>query len=466
MASSVALLTWLLLLIALFYFDPARERKESKAILVPLVWMFFIGSRLPSLWLGGGRVSGVAQALQEGNGTDRIIDLTLILLSIVILARRRIDWGGFAARNGFLLAYVAFGVVSIFWSDFPFVAFKRWIRDIGSYLVVLVALSDAHPEEAVRALLRKLSYLLVPLSIVLVKYFPELGRQYERWHGTAMYTGVATSKNGLGLICLMSGLFFVWDTVSRWNDRRSRRTKRILLVNGIFIVMTLWLLRLSNSATSRVCFVIGCVVIVLGHSSTFRHRRRLLTTLIPVCIGVYMIGALGFGLNDALAKAAGRDPTLTSRTEIWKILLSMGTNPLVGTGYASFWLGSRLTFVWSSPVHGITEAHNGYLETYLDLGVIGVLLLSVFLWASYRTICQRMRSSTTGASLELALWTVLVFYNVTEAAFKISLMWSVFLLAGIAVPQYVRQRRQAELRDAIDERATGPRRTRFLMPPC
>ena len=66
----------------------------------------------------------------------------------------------------------------------------------------------------------------------------------------------------------------------------------------------------------------------------------------------------------------------------------MHTNPLVGTGYESFWLGPRLKDVWAQTGAGINEAHNGYLEVYLNQGLIGLVLLGGFLIASYRTICR------------------------------------------------------------------------------
>ena len=43
--------------------------------------------------------------------------------------------------------------------------------------MILVALSDPRPLEAVRAVLRRLCYLLISLSVVLVKYYPEIGRR-------------------------------------------------------------------------------------------------------------------------------------------------------------------------------------------------------------------------------------------------------------------------------------------------
>ncbi len=83
---------------------------------------------------------------------------------------------------------------------------------------------------------------------------------------------------------------------------------------------------------------------------------------------------------------------------------------------------------------GFNEAHNGYLEVYLNLGIVGLLLLVGFLISSYRTICRRLNPFSSLGSLSLALWTILPFYNVTEAAFKGQLMLLTFLLGAIVVP--------------------------------
>jgi len=367
----------------------------------------------------------------------------LILLALAILVSRSFKWGGFISRNLALTALLSFALVSLCWSDFPFVALKRWFRDLGNYLVVLVVLSDPRPLEAVRSVLRRLSYLLIPLSILLIKYYPQLGKQWETWTGADSYVGATTSKNMLGLVCLVSGLFFCWDTVTRWPERKQRRTKRIILVNFAFIALTLWVLNLAHSATSSVCLVLGCLVIAAVNSKVFQRHPGFLKALIPACFCAYLILAFGFNINGELAGAVGRDPTLTGRADIWKILLSMHTNPLVGTGYESFWLGSRLQWFWQNSGYGhLNEAHNGYLQVYLNLGLIGGLLLVGFLIASYRNICKTLNSSSSLASLALATWAVLVFYNMTEAAFMGGLLWLMVLMSTVSLAERVTNRVQ------------------------
>src|SRR5438876_5284476 len=118
--------------------------------------MFVVASRLPSQWLGGGQIQVAAQALEEGNPLDRAFYFLLIGLSIWILASRSFKWADFFARNSALVTFISFALISVVWSDFPLVAFKRWFRDLGNYLVILVVLSDPRPLEAVRTVLRRL----------------------------------------------------------------------------------------------------------------------------------------------------------------------------------------------------------------------------------------------------------------------------------------------------------------------
>lgn len=432
----LALLLWLILLLALLRFDPAKEPHISVALWVPVIWMFIVASRLPSQWLRYQVVGSAAQAYQEGNSLDRTVWLLLILVAIGILISRSFQWSDFFLDNFALMVLLSFALLSVAWSGFPFIALKRWFRDLGNYLVVLVILSDPRPLEAVRTVIRRLCYLLVPLSIVLIKYYISLSRQYSPWSGQTEYVGVATSKNMLGVVCLVSGIYFFWDTVTRWPERKKRRTRRIILVNVAFMAMTVWLLHLASSATSTVCFVLGCLVITGVHSKAGKRHPSLLKILAPLSFLLYLTLSLAFGMSGALNRAVGRSANFTDRSQIWQALLSLHTNPAVGTGYESFWLGSRLQWLWyAAGLWGVNEAHNGYLEIYLELGAIGLFLLGAFLIASYRKICRGLKPSSSLGSLTLALWTILLFYNVTEAAFGGGLVWNTFLLGSLAIPE-------------------------------
>jgi O-antigen ligase len=441
MSPTLALTLWLVLLVALFAFDPAKEPKVSVALWVPLIWLFFLGSRSLTQWLSWNDVmmvgragASVAQGLEEGDPLNRTVDLVLLLLGFAVLVSRAFRWGDFFTRNRALTVYLLFALVSVFWSDLPVAAFKKWFRDLGNYVMILVVLTDPRPLEALSTLLRRIGYLLIPLSVVLIKYFPALGREYDPWTGSATYSGAAMSKNMLGIVCVVCGIYFFWDTLVRWPDRMNRRQKRAILVNAGLICMIIWLLNVCESATSRTCLAIGYVVILAAHTKTVRRRPGILTVTIPTVLLIYAFLFFGLGLSGDFASALGRT-SLSGRKEIWQLVLSQQANPLVGAGYESFWLGPRLQRLWAGgwgAIH-LNEAHNGYLEVYLNLGYVGCLLLFLFVASAYKNIRKSFKPFSSIASLILAIWTAFLFHNTSEADFRSGTMWFVFALGALAV---------------------------------
>jgi exopolysaccharide production protein ExoQ len=436
-----ALVAWFILLVLLFRYDPAREKKESCALWAPLIWMFFVGSRDPSQWISGPVTNLQASELTQGNILDRLIFSSLIGISIVILASRSFKWSSFFSRNIALLMFLVYCLASAVWSDYPFITIKHWVRDLANYLVVLVILTDPRPVEAVRTVLRRLGYLLIPLSIVLIKYFPILGRQYGEWTGETFFVGVCTSKNMLGTLCLMCGLYFVWDLAFRWRHRRERQTKKIIWVNAVFILMTLYVMHLAHSTTSTVCFGLASMVIAASQMQLFRWRPTLFKLLAPGAFAAYLVLTYALNMRGELANAVGKDATLTDRTKIWAFLLHMNTNPVIGVGYQTFWIGARLEKFWREAGLGhLNEAHNGYLEVYLELGLVGLVLVSFFLISSYWSACRKLATDRPLAVLGAAAWMVIVFYNMSEAGLEGGLLFMLLLMGTMAVPQRARKR--------------------------
>ena len=81
---------------------------------------------------------------------------------------------------------------------------KRWVKELGNPIMALVILTEPRPYEAVGTVLRRLAFLMLPLSVLFLRYYPELGRSYHA-DGSPMFTGVGHQKNDLGSMCLMAG---------------------------------------------------------------------------------------------------------------------------------------------------------------------------------------------------------------------------------------------------------------------
>jgi O-antigen ligase len=131
----------------------------------------------------------------------------------------------------------------------------------------------------------------------------------------------------------------------------------------------------------------------------------------------------------------GRDSTLTGRTSLWADVWRMRVDPLFGAGFESFWLGDRARWFWDKYWWQPNQSHNGYIEVFINLGIVGLILLGCIMAWGYRNIAHAYRRNPASeAALRLAYFVAVALYNVTEAGFKtMHPAWIVLLLA-IAVP--------------------------------
>ena len=87
-----------------------------------------------------------------------------------------------------------------------------------------------------------------------------------------------------------------------------------------------------------------------------------------------------------------------------------------------------------STVHP-NQAHNGYIEMYLDLGFIGVGMIVLLILTGYRNAVGAYRDNPGFGRFRLALLLVAPIYSITEAAFKlVNPVWVSFMLATTALP--------------------------------
>jgi O-antigen ligase len=441
MSPDIASVVFALGILGLFLLDRDQEYRTSPALWIPILWMSIGASRALSQWL---QVAPVVKSLDqylmespdqylEGSPLDRLILTGLLAAGLMVLVVRGRRSGEFLRVNLPILAFFLYGAISVLWSDFPEVAFKRWSKALGNLVMVLVVLTDPDPSAAVKRLLVRSGFLLIPLSVLLVKYYPELGRSYDQWTGTPYYNGVSIGKNGLGYVCLVFGLASLSRFLAAFYRVKPRRINGTLIAHGVVLAMVLWLFWKANSATSLACFLIGGGLITLTSLRAFDLSPRAVHILLA---GIVSLCLFGLFLDDAgLVQAMGRDPTLTGRTELWQELLRTSVDPWFGTGFESFWLGKRAKLLWEHHWWHPNQAHNGYLEIYLNLGVVGIGLLALLMASGYRNVVGALRRDPELGGLKLAYFMVAVIYNLTEAAFKVMHpVWIVFLLAITVVP--------------------------------
>lgn len=424
------LATLICALAILYLFRVDRKKKPegvSSAVWAPFVWMFLSGSRFVSQWLNLGEPVDSVDVYMQGSPIDRAVFLALIIVGVLILMRRRLNWGMLIRQNSWVFLFFLFGAISILWSDYAYVSLKRWIKALGNLIMALVIVTEERPDRAIGTILRRLSFLLLPLSVLFIRYYPDLGRAYR--FGLLMYTGVSTQKNGLGAICLLCGVYYCWQLVFD-QSREIDSGRRLPVSIYIFILpMIVWLLYMANSATALVCLIVAVSLILVSRiPAIVREPGRI---VIIGLTAVFVAGILEAALNLSqwIISTLGRDPTLTTRVPMWQGLIAMAENPVIGVGYESFWLGDRLSFLWA--VYGqLHQAHNGYLEIYLNLGLIGLALILGFIVSGMLKARKQLTVHYPFAVLRLAAIVAVVVYNWTEATFYgVNNMWLLLFVA-------------------------------------
>lgn len=431
---SIAALLTVVFIVFLFRRDFREKRDATGGLWLPLIWMVIICSRQPSEWLNTFGFQSGAVTLEEGSPFDAAIYFSLILAGAYVLSRRQIQLSEIIRNNQWLTIFFVYCFLAIFWSDFPFVAFKRWIKVLGHPIMALIVLTEPDPVDAVTRLLKRCAYIIIPVSLLFIKYYPEYGRAFDTWTGAALNTGITLNKNALGGDCLILGLFFFWHLLQTWASERGRSRRNELLLSGGFLLMTWWLLSKAHSSTSEVALFVGMLIVVICGLRIV--DKKFIGTYLIVAALVLGIAEWAFGIYAHMIQLLGKDPTLTDRTLLWHDLLQVEINPIFGAGFESFWLGDRFREFAASRWWAPNQAHNGYLETYLNLGLVGLFLLIALLIATFWKGRAELFRNFQFGRFRLGFLVAVIAYNWTEAAFKnISPIWFVFYLIALDYPQ-------------------------------
>lgn len=408
------LICWLLLQ------DRLWRQRGSWALLIPGGWLAVQGSRPLSYWLGGG-----------GGGDSHPINTLwyalILIATLIILARRGIVWSAFISRNKALVAIYCYLFLSMLWSESPADSLKRVIKDFEAVLVALVLLSEKDAGAAIKIVFVRVSYILFPLSAVLIKYFPAIGRNATR-AGENMFTGVTTQKNSLGLLVFVLSLVIIWDFIALGKTNQQPGKLLQIWIRIGMLGMGLWLLKICDSQTSLICLVLGAAMIwICGKLVRMRNGKSIFVAGLAL-VAACAIADEFLGISNALLAAMGRDPTLTGRTEIWKAVLAQPIDSLFGNGFWVFWYSDKGASVIDELLL-INSAHSGYLEMYLDGGLIGVtLLIWLLLTMAGRSVGRLFQGHPLG-TLAVTFWIVAIPYNMSESSFfRMDVLWFTLLL--------------------------------------
>ena len=438
-------------LLWLLYYDRTTNPSVSAALWIVVAWGVICGSRPVTEWFSVTTAEAVRPgSIDEGNPLEGGVSLSLILMGCLVLLRRSTQWSLVIRRNAWLFVFYLFWLSSVLWSDYPLITFKRLAKDLGNVIMVLVVLTERDHYEGLKIVGRRIAYFLVPLSIVLIRYYPDWGRAYFGYdQSEVMWVGVATHKNTLGALACVGAVFLLWELLDLRHKRRQGLAKSGAIPQIVVLLMCWYLLVISHSATSLLCAGLASAMLILLHVPSVRRPPGQVEVFGLVVLLMVVAMDSFFDVKELFLTAVGRDATLTTRTVVWPVLLAYQDSPIVGPGFNTFWAGQRLVRLHTE-VATIIQAHNGYLETYLNGGIVGAGLLGALLLSAYVRIRKLLVAGVPDGSIRLVFLLLAVLYNNSEASFnKNGLIWLVTLCAIMEYRSHARSRQHVSTGQSV-----------------
>lgn len=365
-----------------------------------------------------------------GNITTQITKSVIYLLAFCLIIPKL----KFAIRLGvknILIWVTLFWVfASAIWSGEPSITLRTSAGLLGTTVISLYLASFYDHERF--ALLAAWSFLVVNiLSLFVIVFFPAQGISWDPYG----WRGIYFTKNGLGINSLFGIILFT----------ALLPNKKTATLGVIGLILSFILLIGSKSITSLVISVFA--LSIWSIMLTYLNRNKpVFISLLVFSLILFAFGIWLYSTNNTeiLFRSLGKDLTFTGRTPIWDLVLFyVRQKPWLGYGYGAVWLGRNYglgSYISYSMNYYVVNAHNGYLDLLLEIGIIGVILVSVVIITILSKLLSNISKSTRVKSSEL--WPVvfliaLIVYNSTEAMLLVqnNVAWIIIAFLGFSIPK-------------------------------
>ncbi len=365
-----------------------------------------------ALFLNSGALFPLVLMVQNGEIGDaerarlRLMQLPVIAITLILLSRHTGALMLAVRRSLPLVLLILLAALSVTWSIGTGVTLRRAIAlGITCLLATLLAIRFT-PRQLLLLVSGVIGFCLW-LSLGAAVLTPSAANM----PGGEGLRGIYTHKNVLGWAACLG----VICGIALWQD-----SHRALHWRGFrLLVASVGCLLLSGSGTGIIC---SSVAVVLYGFYALLARTRGMTRLVCLLVVMELVAAIVLGGRPLLVlilDGLGKDATLTGRIPLWDIVdMRIAVKPWLGYGYQSFWTpgtyGNDLvttTLQWQPP-----HAHNGFRDTLLSLGALGLTLL---MWSLIRALRQgaalQMRAPKEGWVWLNVVIGVMIAMNLTES---------------------------------------------------
>ena len=342
--------------------------------------------------------------------------------------RSRLTW---PPHIVWLAAYLALAGASIVWAFKPAISFSRFVTETMVIISIIVpAMVGSRRADMMRGLFFCFVFgAILNAALILGGYSIESATNV----GKIGYPGYFPFKGILGEFAAFGLLLSLYEILHPgW-----RRASGLIMV-----VISTYLVLVSESKGAFGCAVLGLIAATLVLFVYKKTRVSPAIVLLLPLICYFVLSKIVGNLIGRISWDVYGNYSLSGRIYIWFFVDSeIAKKPLLGWGYRSFWLvgpdAPPLTDAggWISVM---PSAHNGYLDTILDTGYIGLVLFLVFIFATFHAIGRVADRDPARAWLLLSIALFIALVNFLEAGWmrNMDVLWVMFVVVVAEAGRY------------------------------
>ncbi len=414
---------------------PERAPATRLGLLVAIFGSARLAHALATVGIALGAASFFLQRTLNWPGFLAALIGALILMGLSYLARQdEIAWRSLLPIS--LLGFLIWSLASLIWSNYQWATLGGLTYALAFTLIALFVAISRDTIQIVRAFGDVLRVVLglslgaeVFSGILIDHPLPFLGV-----HGNlgtlGPISGIEPSRDQLGLVAIIGAISFA-------TEHRTRSVPRLtsvlsLVLAGLCIVLT------QSPVIAFATVVVGIAAgAIYGVRRVAPERRQFWQFAV---LGLAIVGIALIGIFRApIVRLFNASGAIDYRVELWRQVIALiGFNPLQGWGWIGAWRIEIFPYssLSASPDRPTDSALNAFLDVWLQLGVIGLILFIGMIGLAFTRswLLAGARRSVVYA-WPAAVLVALIIVSLAESSILFEFGWMTFVICCVKASQ-------------------------------
>jgi O-antigen ligase len=407
----------------------------AEKLLVVGALLYFTGAIIPLL----ANPDHVYSEVQTSDSLLLLLQLLIYAGAMIFMIPIRGRLLKVFAKNPVLCSFLLLILVSSIWSAVPLFTLRREIWFMLTTVFGLYFGTRFETKEQMRLVAYALAVCVI-LSVVFIVALPRYGCD-PMYNGA--WRGVFVHKNALGCYMVIATITFL---CFRAESIRELGVKYLGLALSVCLVIG------SEAKGSYVVMMVSILLICL-YRLLYMYWKRLIPAA-TVALTVLAVAAVYVASNaDAFLRALGKDATLSGRIPLWTTLLAISSDHRwLGYGFNGFWAANSHS-VWSIVRWMPHEAHNGFMEILLQLGLTGLgifaLNTAIAIWRSMKLVA---RERTLESQWPLLMLSLILLSNIVGSNLILpnDFMWVAYVALTVSTQRALQEEKVSERTTSFD----------------